>query len=60
VTKEGLNMANDKVQTPADAEAVRKYMSSLGKKSAAKNKKKGSAYFKWVRSHRKPKEVSDE
>jgi len=41
-------MANDK-KTP---EEVRKYMSELGKKSAAKNKRKGSAYFKWVRSHR--------
>lgn len=54
-------MVNDKKpQTPEELEAVRKYMSSLGKKSAAKNKKKGGAYFKWVRSHRKPKEVSDE
>jgi hypothetical protein len=53
-------MANDKVQTPDEKEAVRRYMSQLGKKSAAKNKKKGSAYFKWVRSHRKQKEESHE
>lgn len=28
-------------------------MSELGKRSARVNKKKGSEYFKWVRSHRK-------
>lgn len=32
---------------------VSKYMSSLGKKGGAVNKKKGPEYFKWVVSHRK-------
>ena len=36
---------------------VSKYMSDLGKKGGAKNKLKGSAYFKWVRSHGKQKPV---
>lgn len=30
---------------------VSKYMSELGKKGGARNKAKGKAYFKWVRSH---------
>lgn len=30
---------------------VRLYMSKLGKKGGDANKKKGSAFFKWVRSH---------
>jgi hypothetical protein len=32
---------------------ISKYMSQLGKKGGAVNKKKGSKYFKWVRSHAK-------
>jgi hypothetical protein len=45
------------MRTAKEEEAIRKYMSELGKKGAAKNKKKGSAYFRWVRSHgrQKPK-----
>jgi len=35
---------------------ISKHMSDLGKKAGAVNKKKGSAYFKWVRSHGKIKE----
>ena len=38
-------------------EAIREYMSSLGKKGGAKNKAKGSAYFKWVRSKNKKRPV---
>jgi len=34
---------------------ISKHMSELGKKAGAVNKKKGSAYFKWVRSHGKQK-----
>jgi len=34
---------------------ISKYMSKLGKKAGITNKKKGSAYFKWVRSHGKQK-----
>ena len=30
-------------------------MSALGKKGGETNKKKGSAYFKWIRSHGKKK-----
>jgi hypothetical protein len=44
-------------QTPEEKEAVRKYMSILGKRAGEANKKKGSDYFKWVRSHRKNKET---
>jgi hypothetical protein len=36
---------------------VRKHMSELGKKGGAKNKAKGKAYFKWVRSHNKHRPV---
>ena len=43
-----------KTKTPNEvSEAVRKYMSELGRKGGAVNKKKGSAYFKWVRSKNK-------
>lgn len=38
----------DEKQIP---EEVSKYFSKLGKKAAKVNKKKGSEYFKWVRSH---------
>jgi hypothetical protein len=34
---------------------ISQHMSELGKKAARKNKKKGSAYFKWVRAHGKKK-----
>lgn len=36
-------------------EIISKHMSALGKKAGAVNKRKGSAYFKWVRSHGKQK-----
>lgn len=39
--------------TLTDQEAIRKYMSELGKRAGQVNKKKGSEYFKWIRSHRK-------
>lgn len=32
---------------------IKEHMSKLGKKAGEVNKKKGSEYFKWVRSHRK-------
>jgi hypothetical protein len=32
------------------SEEVRKHYSNIGKKGGETNKKKGSAYFKWVRS----------
>jgi hypothetical protein len=38
-----------------EKELIKKYMSELGKKAGAVNKKKGSEYFKWVRSHGKKK-----
>lgn len=38
----------DKKNIPAE---VSRYMAELGKKGGARNKAKGSAYFKWVRSH---------
>lgn len=38
---------------------VSKYMSGLGKKGGAKNKAKGSAYFKWVRSKNKKRPVKE-
>jgi hypothetical protein len=48
-------------KTSKTPDEVRRYMSELGKKSARVNKQKGSEYFKWVRSHRKPKvEEEDE
>lgn len=40
----------DKDKKPIPPE-VSKYMSELGKRGGAKNKAKGRAYFKWVRSH---------
>lgn len=36
-------------------EIISEHMSKLGKKAGEVNKKKGSAYFKWVRSHGKKK-----
>jgi hypothetical protein len=42
------------------SEEISKYMSELGKKGGAKNKKKGSDYFKWVRSHGKNKKKKSE
>lgn len=38
-----------------EQEIISEHMSNLGKKAGAVNKKKGSAYFKWVRSHGKQK-----
>ena len=32
---------------------VREYMSSLGKRGGATNRKKGPEFFRWVVSHRK-------
>lgn len=37
-------------------EIISEHMSKLGKKAGEVNKKKGSAYFKWVRSHGRSKE----
>lgn len=34
---------------------ISEHMSKLGKKAGEVNKKKGSAYFKWVRSHGRKK-----
>lgn len=45
---------NDEKSLPPQ---VRKHMSELGKKGGAKNKAKGKAYFKWVRSHNKQRPV---
>lgn len=36
-------------------EIISEHMSKLGKKAGEVNKKKGSAYFKWVRSHGRKK-----
>lgn len=36
---------------------VSKHMAELGKKGGATNKKKGKAYFQWVRSHGKTRPV---
>lgn len=43
-------------------EEVRQYLSEIGKKGGNVNKKKGSEYFKWVRSHgtQKKKEEKNE
>jgi len=38
-----------------EKDIISEYMSKLGKKGAAVNKKKGPAYFKWVRAHGKKK-----
>lgn len=35
---------------------ISEHMSKLGKKAGEVNKKKGSAYFKWVRSHGRMKQ----
>lgn len=52
-----MTKQNDKpTKTPEEVSA---YMSKLGKKAAAKNKQKGSDYFRWVVSHRKYKKKSD-
>lgn len=40
----------NKDRTPEEQAAISRYMSQLGKKGGAKNKAKGSDYFKWVRS----------
>ena len=40
------------MQTEEEKAIISKHMSNLGKKAGKVNKKKGSAYFKWVRSHR--------
>lgn len=42
-------------------EIISEHMSKLGKKAGEVNKKKGSAYFKWVRSHgqKKQEDTSD-
>lgn len=44
----------DEIKTKVPPE-ISAYMSKLGKKAGAVNKQKGSAYFKWVRSHGKKK-----
>ena len=38
-----------------EKQIISEHMSKLGKKGAAVNKKKGPAYFKWVRAHGKKK-----
>jgi len=48
-------MSEIKQKSPAEQRAISKYMSELGHKGGLKNKNKGSAYFKWVRSHGKKK-----
>lgn len=42
-----------------EEEIISKHMSKLGKRAGDVNKKKGSEYFKWVRSHGKKKEVAE-
>lgn len=47
-------MFNDKIFSMNDKninEDIRQYLSKIGKKGGEVNKKKGSEYFKWVRSH---------
>ena len=44
---------------PKTPEEISAYMSKLGKKAAAKNKQKGSDYFRWVVSHRTYKKKAD-
>lgn len=39
-------------EKPKVPEEISKYMSELGKKGGAKNKAKGSAYFKMIRAKR--------
>lgn len=43
-------------KSPVEKAIISNYMSKLGKKAARVNKAKGSAYFKWIRSHGKQKE----
>ena len=43
-----------------EKQIISEHMSKLGKKGAAVNKKKGSEYFKWVRSHGKKKLTTEE
>lgn len=38
--------------------SVSEYMASLGKRGGATNKKKGRAYFQWIRAHAKKKQVT--
>lgn len=47
----------DKKPVPPE---VSKYMSELGKKGGARNRAKGKAYFKWVRSHLKVNKQKNE
>jgi len=47
-------MKKEDTRTPEQL-VVSSYMSHLGKVGGGRNKQKGSEYFKWVRSHRKPK-----
>lgn len=56
---EYMTNQNDKKPTKTPEE-VRAYMRMLGKRGAAVNKQKGSAYFRWVRSHGKKKENENE
>lgn len=42
-------------QTVEEKKIISKYFSKLGKIAGERNKKKGSEYFKWVRSHGKKK-----
>jgi len=48
-------MKKEDTRTPEQL-VVSSYMSHLGKVGGGRNKQKGSEYFKWVRSHRKPKD----
>jgi len=48
-------MKDKDTRTPEQL-VVSSYMSHLGKVGGGRNKQKGSEYFKWVRSHRKPKD----
>jgi hypothetical protein len=40
-----------------EKETISKYFSSLGKKGGATNKKKGKAYFQWIRKQNKQRPV---
>lgn len=49
-----MNTKSDPAErTPSENEAIRKYMSELGKRAGEVNKKKGSEYFRKIRSFRK-------
>ena len=52
---DNVNTMNKK-DVPAE---VSKYMSELGKKGGARNKAKGTAYFKWIRRQGKKRPVKD-